>query len=90
VQVASRAAVYQKVKPGLIGQVLATQSGLGSLSAVIPTFLAGALLDVLPVTVFLTGLAAVAIGAAILGYAAAGSLPATKQPPDGRLSSMQH
>lgn len=81
VQVSSRAAVYARISPGLLGQVLATQSALGSLAAVVPTFLAGALLDVLPVEVFLTALAAAAIAAAVFGYAGAGQLPQREQPP---------
>jgi hypothetical protein len=72
IQVSSRAAVYARIHPGLIGQVLATQAALGSVTAVIPTFIAGGLLDLLPVEAFLAGLTAVTIGAAVFGYAAAG------------------
>jgi MFS family permease len=66
IQVSSRAAVYARIHPGLIGQVLATQAALGSVTAVIPTFIAGGLLDLLPVEAFLAGLTAVTIGAAVL------------------------
>lgn len=81
VEVASRAAVYKHIPAGLIGQVLATQSAAGSLVAVVPTFLAGALLDLLPVEVFLTALAAIAIGTGVFAFTAAAQLPQRQQPP---------
>jgi MFS family permease len=49
VHVAARTEVYRRVPGNLVAQVFATQSALGSISALLPTFLAGVLLDQLPV-----------------------------------------
>jgi hypothetical protein len=53
VQVAARTEVYRRTPSHLIAQVFATQSAMGSISALIPTFLAGVMLDLLPVRVVL-------------------------------------
>ena len=53
VQVASRTVVYQRAEPGLIAQVFATQSGIGSVAALLPIIVSGVLLDLLPVRVVL-------------------------------------
>lgn len=53
VQVAARTEVYRRVPSHLMAQVFATQSGLGSIGALIPTFVVGLLLDGLPVRVVL-------------------------------------
>jgi hypothetical protein len=81
VQVSARAEVYERVRPGLLGQVLATQSAAGSLVAVIPTFLAGALLDLLPVSVFLGALVAASVLAAVAGFSTIAQATLTKSPP---------
>ena len=49
VQVAARTEVYRRVPPNLVAQVFATQSAMGSIGALVPTFLAGIMLDALPV-----------------------------------------
>jgi hypothetical protein len=66
VHVAARTEVYRRVPAKLIAQVFATQSALGSVSALIPTFLAGILLDQLPVRVVL-----ILIGGSLTGCALA-------------------
>ena len=67
VQVSSRTMVYKRVPPRLIAQVFATQSAVSSIATLLPTFLAGALLDLLPVE---TVLVAFAAGLAVLALAA--------------------
>ena len=59
--------VYKRVPPHLIAQVFATQSAVSSIATLLPTFLAGALLDLLPVE---TVLVAFAAGLAVLALAA--------------------
>ena len=49
VGVAARTEVYRRVPSNLVAQVFATQSAMGSVGALVPTFLVGVLLDVLPV-----------------------------------------
>jgi len=49
VQVAARTEVYRRVPSNLVAQVFATQSAVGSIGALIPTFLAGLMLGALPV-----------------------------------------
>lgn len=63
VQVSSRVEVLRSVPAPLVGQVLSTQSAVGSLVAVIPTLLSGVVLDVLPVQTVLI-LIAVSLSAA--------------------------
>jgi len=53
VHVAARTEVYRRVPTNLVAQVFATQSALGSIGALIPTCLAGVMLDQLPVRVVL-------------------------------------
>ncbi len=74
VQVSARAEVYKRVRPALIAQVFATQSALGSIAALLPTFLAGAILDVLPVEAFLGAVAAALVALAIAGSISAPEL----------------
>jgi hypothetical protein len=49
VHVAARTEVYRRVPGSLVAQVFATQSALGSISALLPTLLTGVLLDLIPV-----------------------------------------
>jgi hypothetical protein len=49
VQVSSRATVYEVAPPQAIAQVFASQSAIGSLAALIPTLIAGLILDFLAV-----------------------------------------
>jgi MFS family permease len=53
VQVAARTEVYRRVPANLVAQVFATQSAMGSIAALVPAFLAGLMLDALPVRVVL-------------------------------------
>jgi MFS family permease len=53
VQVSARTEVYQRVPHHLVAQVFSTQSAMGSIGALIPTFLAGVMLDNLPVRIVL-------------------------------------
>jgi hypothetical protein len=84
VQVAARTEVYRRVSTNLVAQVFATQSALGSVGALIPTFLAGVMLDVLPVRAVLIliggSLTVCAVGAWLRGARAtrarAGQTPA--------------
>ena len=64
VQVAARTEVYRRSPPSVIAQVFSTQSALGSVAALAPTFLTGVLLDALPVRVVL-----LIIGASLVGVA---------------------
>jgi hypothetical protein len=70
VQVASRAGTYRVVQPTMLGQVLASQSAIGSLIALLPTLLSGLMLDVLPVGVVLIG---IALSLTLLALVAPGS-----------------
>jgi hypothetical protein len=53
VHVAARTDVYRRVPANLVAQVFATQAALGSIGALVPTCLAGVMLDQLPVRVVL-------------------------------------
>jgi len=79
VQVSARTEVYRRVPSSLLAQVFATQSALGSIGALIPTFLAGIMLDVLPVRVVL-----ILIGATLTAIALAawqrGGMAASRPP----------
>jgi hypothetical protein len=74
VQVAARTEVYRRVPTNLVAQVFATQSAMGSIGALIPTFLAGVMLDLLPVRAVLiligAGLTSIAVFAWQRGMAA--------------------
>jgi hypothetical protein len=48
-RVASRTAVYQHAPRHVIAQVFATQSAIGSIASLVPTFAAGLLVDLLDV-----------------------------------------
>jgi MFS family permease len=65
-QVGARAAVYRRISDR-IGQVLATQSAIGSTVALVPTIVAGVLLDLVPVD-----WALLAIAVALASFAIAG------------------
>jgi MFS family permease len=60
VQVSARTEVYRRAPPGVLAQVFSTQSAIGSLAALAPTFAVGLMLDVLPVAVVL-GIVAVTL-----------------------------
>ncbi len=64
VQVGARTEVYQRVPGSVIAQVFATQSAMGSVAALLPTFLVGVMLDLLPVRAVL-----IVIGAVLTGFA---------------------
>lgn len=53
VQVTSRAAVYRHAAGGVVAQVFATQSAIGSFASLLPIALSGLLLDLLPVGIVL-------------------------------------
>ena len=53
VHVAARTDVYRRVPTNLVAQVFATQAALGSIGALVPTCLAGVMLDQLPVRLVL-------------------------------------
>ncbi len=57
VQVAARTEVVPPLPPSVIAQVFSTQSAMASIAALVPTFLVGVLLDVLPVSVVLESVA---------------------------------
>jgi hypothetical protein len=67
-QIAARTAVYRRTGSGLISQVLATQSAVGSIAALVPIVLSGILLDLAPVDLVLLLIAAGLCGPAVLGY----------------------
>ncbi len=67
-QVSTRTVVYRRVPSQLIAQVFATQSAVSSIATLLPTFVAGALLDLLPVEVVLVGFAAGLAGLAIAAF----------------------
>jgi MFS family permease len=68
VRVAGRTVVYHHAPPDSIGQVFATQSALGSLVSIIPTLVAGLLIDVLDVRAVLvvTGCLCAFVAAAVI------------------------
>lgn len=66
VQVSARTEVYRRVATNLVAQVFATQSAIGSIGALVPTFLTGILLDLLPVRVVL-----ILIGGSLMTFAVA-------------------
>ena len=68
VQVAARTSVYSRVPTATIAQVFATQSAIGSVAALLPTFLTGALLDVLPVKAVLLAFGGLLILLAIAAW----------------------
>ena len=84
VQVAARTEVYRRVPSNLVAQVFATQSAMGSIGALIPTFLAGLMLDALPVRAVLiligASLTAIAVAAWQLGGMVAQRPPARLTP----------
>ncbi len=88
VGVAARTEVYRRVPSNLVAQVFATQSAMGSVGALVPTFLVGVLLDVLPVRAVMIvigfGLTAIALVAWHRGSrpVARRPVPDTKMEPD--------
>ncbi|HWO73252.1 MAG TPA: MFS transporter [Dehalococcoidia bacterium] len=64
--VAARTEVYRQAPPGVVAQVFATQSALGSVAALGPTLISGLLVDLLPVRFVL-----VLIGGSLTALAAA-------------------
>jgi hypothetical protein len=79
VQVSARTEVYRRVPSNLIAQVFATQSAMGSIGALIPTFLAGVMLDLLPVRVVLILIGGTLTGIALLAWQR-GGMAATRRP----------
>jgi MFS family permease len=57
VNVASRALLYERARPDQLGQLFATQSAIGSVASILPTLLAGVLVDRVDVRFFLGGIA---------------------------------
>jgi hypothetical protein len=53
VQVAARTEVYRRAPGSVIAQVFATQSALGSIAALVPTFMVGVALDLISVKIVL-------------------------------------
>jgi MFS family permease len=86
VHVAARTEVYRRVPGNLVAQVFATQSALGSIAALAPTFLAGVLLDQLPVRVVL-----VLIGGSLTACALLAWLKGARRPraPNGEAAPLQ-
>jgi uncharacterized membrane protein len=88
VHVAARTEVYRRVPTNLVAQVFATQSALGSISALAPTFLIGVLLDLLPVRAVLilvgVSLSVCALAAWQWGARARGAAPPGEPPPAAR------
>ena len=68
VQVSARTEVYRRAPPGVIAQVFSTQSALGSLAALAPTFLVGLMLDLLPVAIVLAVVALSLASLALLAW----------------------
>ncbi len=79
VQVAARTEVYHRVPSNLVAQVFATQSAAGSIGALVPTFLAGIMLDILPVRAVLI-LIGVSLTAIALIAWQRGGMAATRRP----------
>ena len=68
VQVGARTEVYQRVPGGVIAQVFATQSMIGSIAALVPTFFVGVMLDLLPVRVVLILLGSILTAVALSAW----------------------
>lgn len=66
VQVASRTEVYRRSPPSLIAQVFSTQSMIASIAGLVPTFIVGLMLDLLPVEVVLETVALTLVALALL------------------------
>jgi hypothetical protein len=64
VRVAARTAIYQRAPAGMVAQVFATQSALGSLVGLVPTLTAGVLVDAIDVraALVIAGSSAAALG----------------------------
>ncbi|HEU0075567.1 MAG TPA: MFS transporter [Dehalococcoidia bacterium] len=80
VQVAARTEVYRRVPSNLIAQVFATQSAMGSIGALVPTFLAGIMLDVMPVRAVLILIGGALTSIAVIAWQR-GGMAATRRPP---------
>ena len=65
VEVGARTEVYRRAPGNVIAQVFATQSAMGSVAALLPTFLVGVLLDVFPVRAVLILIGAVLTAVAV-------------------------
>ncbi len=65
VRVAARTAMYQRAPAGMVAQVFATQSALGSLAGLVPTLGAGLFVDAVDVR---AALVVAGAGAALLGF----------------------
>ena len=87
VQVAARTEVYRRVPSNLVAQVFATQSAMGSIGALVPTFLAGVMLDVLPVraVLILIGISLTAI--AVIAWQRGGMSAGRSRRPETPLES---
>jgi len=72
VQVSSRTEVYRRSPPAVIAQVFSTQSAIASVAALVPTFLVGLMLDLLPVVVVLETVALTLVSLALLAWARGG------------------
>ena len=84
VHVAARTEVYRRVRTNLVAQVFATQSALGSIGALVPTFLAGILLDQLPVRVVLILIGGSLTACALLAWHRGARARAAAEAPDAR------
>jgi MFS family permease len=80
VQVSARTEVYRRAPGHLVAQVFATQSAIGSIGALVPTFLAGLLLDLLPVRVVLIGIGLTLTAIALLAWQRGGMTVTRPQP----------
>jgi MFS family permease len=81
VQVAARTEVYHRVPTNLVAQVFATQSAMGSIGALVPTFLAGVMLDVLPVRVVLILIGGTLTAIGVLAWQRGGMAAERVRPP---------
>lgn len=68
VQVSSRTEVYRRSPPGLIAQVFSTQSMIASIAGLVPAFIVGLMLDLLPVQVVLETVALSLVALASLAW----------------------
>jgi hypothetical protein len=68
VQVAARTEVYRRAPASVIAQVFSTQSMIGSIAALAPTFAVGLMLDVLPVAVVLESVAVTLVALAVVAW----------------------
>ena len=68
VQVSSRTEVYRRSPPGVIAQVFSTQSAIASIAALIPTFVVGLMLDLLPVEIVLEAVALSLVTLALVAW----------------------